>query len=78
MRQIELTNAKAADVTVAISDSERQQLLAIDPNLVVEVIPNVFDLPINARLQIDGSERIAVCRRVSAPPKPGRSVVVRA
>jgi O-antigen biosynthesis protein len=48
MRQIELTNAKAADVTVAISDSERPQLLAIDPNLVVEVIPNVFDLPIRS------------------------------
>ena len=54
MRLIELTNAKAADMTIAVSESERQGLHSVDPNLVVEVIPNVFDLPIDARLQIDG------------------------
>ena len=54
MRLIELTNAKTADMTIAVSELERQELLSIDPNLVVEVIPNVFDLPIDARLQIDG------------------------
>jgi O-antigen biosynthesis protein len=68
MRQIELTNAKAADVTVAISDSERPQLLAIDPNLVLEVIPNVFDLPINARLQIDGRSGLLFVGGFQHPP----------
>jgi len=54
MRLTELANAKTADVTIAVSELERERLLAIDSSLVVEVIPNVFDLPSNARLQIDG------------------------
>jgi glycosyltransferase involved in cell wall biosynthesis len=45
MREIELTNARTADVTVAISDSERAALLDLDPALVVEVVPLVFELP---------------------------------
>lgn len=54
MRVIELTNAKAADLTVAVSEAERKALLEIDPNLVVEVIPPFFDLLNNVRLEIDG------------------------
>ena len=53
MRVIELTNAKTADVTVVTSEAERQMLLEIDPNLVVEVISNVFDLTNDPRLGVD-------------------------
>jgi O-antigen biosynthesis protein len=54
MRAVELTNARTADITVAISESERQALLEIDPNLVVEVIPTVFEMPNDARFEVDG------------------------
>jgi len=53
MRKIELTNARTADVTVAVSEAERQALLEIDPNLVVEIVPNVFDLPRDVCLDIN-------------------------
>jgi glycosyltransferase involved in cell wall biosynthesis len=45
MRAIELTNARAADTTIAISEEERRALLELDPNLLVQVVPNVFDMP---------------------------------
>ena len=52
MRAIELTNARTADLTVAVSEAERRALLEIDPSLAVEVIPNIFDLPSNVDLEI--------------------------
>jgi glycosyltransferase involved in cell wall biosynthesis len=54
MGVIELTNARTADVTVAVSEAERQALLDMDPNLVVEVIPPVFALPADIRPGIEG------------------------
>jgi GT2 family glycosyltransferase/SAM-dependent methyltransferase/glycosyltransferase involved in cell wall biosynthesis len=38
-RELELALARAADVTIAISDDERAQLLALAPELSVEVVP---------------------------------------
>ncbi len=38
-RELELALARAADVTIAISDYEREQLLALAPELSVEVVP---------------------------------------
>lgn len=40
-RRVELSNAQAADLTIAISADERQTLLGADPTLQVAVIPNI-------------------------------------
>jgi glycosyltransferase involved in cell wall biosynthesis len=40
-RRIELSNAKASDLTIAITEEEKQTLLAEAPDLDVAVIPNV-------------------------------------
>lgn len=40
-RRIELSNARAADITIAITDDERQALLQADPALNIGVIPNI-------------------------------------
>jgi O-antigen biosynthesis protein len=53
MRDMELTSAKTADLVVAVSEAERKALLQADPNLAVEVIPTVFDMPSDVRLEID-------------------------
>jgi hypothetical protein len=44
-QEIEVACAKAADVTLAINDEERQTLLSLAPEAVVEVIPLVFEIP---------------------------------
>ncbi len=41
-RDIEVAAARGADVTIAISDDEKQAMLALAPEAVVEVLPNVF------------------------------------
>ncbi len=43
-RRIELSNAQAADITIAITLDEKQALLAQDPQLLVEILPNVHRL----------------------------------
>lgn len=43
-RRIELSNARAADLTIAITPEEKQALLAQDPQLRVETLPNVHRL----------------------------------
>jgi glycosyltransferase involved in cell wall biosynthesis len=43
-RRLELANARAADVTIAITEEERQTLLAQDPALAVAVVPNIHPL----------------------------------
>jgi O-antigen biosynthesis protein len=53
MRIVEFTNALTADVTIAVSELERRAMLEIDPNLVVEIIPTVFDLSCEVRRDID-------------------------
>jgi len=45
MREVELTCARTADLTVSVSDEERRKLLAFDGSLKVEIIPNVFKIP---------------------------------
>jgi hypothetical protein len=40
-KRLELTNARAADVTIAITEEEKAQLLAEAPNLTVGVLPNI-------------------------------------
>jgi hypothetical protein len=42
---LELACAKAADVTFAVTSEERAALLQLVPNAVVEVMPNIFDVP---------------------------------
>ncbi|WP_175534550.1 glycosyltransferase [Thiocapsa roseopersicina] len=43
-RRIELSNAQAADLTIAITPEEKRALLAQDPQLHVEILPNVHRL----------------------------------
>ena len=47
MRQLELACVRSADVTVAVSDVERQLLLDLAPEVVVETIPCVFEMPVD-------------------------------
>jgi glycosyltransferase involved in cell wall biosynthesis/uncharacterized coiled-coil protein SlyX len=39
--RIELTNARSADVTIAITEGERKTLMAEDPALKIAVVPNI-------------------------------------
>ena len=43
-RELELALARAADVTIAVSDDERAQLLGLAPDLPVEVVPMANDI----------------------------------
>lgn len=43
-RRLELANARAADITIAITDDERELLLQRDARLQVSVIPNIHEL----------------------------------
>jgi glycosyltransferase involved in cell wall biosynthesis len=45
MRLGEFTCMRSADVTVAVSEEERQLLLDLLPEVVVETVPNVFRMP---------------------------------
>jgi hypothetical protein len=45
MRELELACLRSADVTLAISEPERQLLLDLVPEVVVETLPNVFMTP---------------------------------
>lgn len=45
MRELELACVRSADVTLAVSELERQLLLDLVPELVVETLPNVFITP---------------------------------
>ncbi|WP_031406268.1 glycosyltransferase [Thiomonas sp. FB-Cd] len=42
---VEVACAEAADLTLAVTEEERGALLALAPEAVVEVLPNVFELP---------------------------------
>lgn len=42
---VEVACAAAADITIAISDDEKATLLDAVPTAIVEVLPNIFDLP---------------------------------
>lgn len=43
-RRLELANARCADVTVAITEEERSELIAAAPGLNVVVVPNIHEL----------------------------------
>jgi ubiquinone/menaquinone biosynthesis C-methylase UbiE/glycosyltransferase involved in cell wall biosynthesis len=45
MRKIEIANARTSDVTIAVSEDERQAVLKLDPSVVVKVVPNIFEIP---------------------------------
>jgi len=45
MRQLELACMRSADVTVAVSEAERRILLDLVPEVVVETVPCVFEVP---------------------------------
>jgi glycosyltransferase involved in cell wall biosynthesis len=45
MRELEFACLRSADVTLAISEPERQLLLDLVPEVVVETLPNVFIIP---------------------------------
>jgi hypothetical protein len=45
MRLSEFACMRSADVTVAVSEEERQLLLDLVPDVVVETVPNVFRIP---------------------------------
>jgi glycosyltransferase involved in cell wall biosynthesis len=47
MRQLELACIRSADVTVAVSEVERRLLLDLAPDVVVETIPCVFQVPVD-------------------------------
>jgi glycosyltransferase involved in cell wall biosynthesis len=47
MREIEMANARTSNVTLAVSEDERQAILRLDPGVVVEVIPNIFEIPVD-------------------------------
>ena len=47
-RAAEVACAKAADITLAVTLEEKSALLDLVPDAVVEVVPNVFDVPRHA------------------------------
>lgn len=49
---VELTNVKIADLNVVASEQERRELLEIDQALAIEVVPDIFEIPANIRLDI--------------------------
>ena len=55
-RRLELSNARAADVTIAITDDERATLLSATPGLEVAVVPNIHQVttPVPAFAQRKG------------------------
>lgn len=55
-RVIEVSCARAADVTVAVTEDERAALLGMAPDVVVEALPNVFEVPRHAPAGLAGRE----------------------
>ena len=53
-RDLELACARAADVTLAVTDEERAALLDLAPDLVVETLPNVFEVPTTPAPGVEG------------------------
>lgn len=45
LQNIETACAMAADVTLAVTEDEKSALLALVPDAVVEVLPNIFEIP---------------------------------
>jgi hypothetical protein len=58
MREIEIANARASDVTIAVSEDERQAVLRLDPSVVVKVVPNIFEVPADSDSEIANRENL--------------------
>lgn len=54
MRERELACFRTADVTLAVSEPERQLLLDLVPEIVVETLPNIFETPQGPPAGIEG------------------------
>jgi len=48
MKRREISLCKAADITIAISADEKKTLLELAPTAVIEILPNVFEIPAKA------------------------------
>jgi glycosyltransferase involved in cell wall biosynthesis len=48
MKRCEIALAKAADITIAISADEKKALLELAPTAVIEILPNIFEIPAKA------------------------------
>ncbi|RYH66155.1 MAG: glycosyltransferase, partial [Alcaligenaceae bacterium] len=57
-RDIELACARAADLTFAVNDEEKDVLLALAPEVVVDVLPIVFDIPESAPVALAGRKDV--------------------
>jgi SAM-dependent methyltransferase/glycosyltransferase involved in cell wall biosynthesis len=58
MREIEIANARASDVTFAVSEDERQAVLSLDPSVVVKVVPNIFEVPADSDSELASRENL--------------------
>jgi glycosyltransferase involved in cell wall biosynthesis len=56
IQEIEVAAARAADVTVAISEDEKAAMLRLAPDVSVEVLPNVFKATCDAALHPSGRD----------------------
>jgi O-antigen biosynthesis protein len=45
MKAMEVAAARAADITIAVSSSEKSAMLDLVPSAVVEILPNIFTMP---------------------------------
>jgi O-antigen biosynthesis protein len=45
IKTIEVAAARAADITIAISNEEKSAMLGLVPSAVVEILPNIFAIP---------------------------------
>lgn len=48
MRRREISLAETADLTVAVSADEKKSLLELAPSAVIEILPNIFEIPTKA------------------------------
>jgi glycosyltransferase involved in cell wall biosynthesis len=53
IKAIEVAAARAADITIAVSNDEKSAMLDLVPSAVVQVLPNVFRIPTTHPLGVD-------------------------
>ncbi len=58
MKALEISIAKAADVTIAVSIEEKMAMLELAPTAVVEVLPNIFEIPPGAFKGTEGRKNV--------------------
>ena len=67
-REIELANARTSDVTIAVSEEERQAMLKLDPSVVVKVVPNIFEIPPDCDPELSSRESLLFVGGFRHPP----------